>query len=74
MPSAADSLQQGPMPENEQERAILLWLREHGETYVNDLAAALDLDLSAVLNDLMNLELDGFVESLFGKQYRAVSE
>lgn len=74
LPSAADSLQQGPMPENEQERAILLWLREHGETHVNDLAAALDLDLSAVLNDLMNLELDGFVESLFGKQYRAVSE
>ncbi len=72
--SASESTYQGPMPENEQERAIVLWLRSHGETHVNDLAAALDLDLSTVLNDLMNLELDGFVESLFGKQYRAVSE
>lgn len=61
-----------PLPEDAEERAIVAFLREHGDTYADDIAAALDLDLSALLSALTILELDGYVESLFGKQYRAV--
>lgn len=64
--------QEGPMPESERECSILRWLRAHGDAHVNDIADALDLPLGDVLEDLMTLELDGYVESLFGKQYRAV--
>ena len=39
---------------------------------MNDIADGLDLALGDVLEDLMSLELDGYVESLFGKQYRAL--
>ena len=61
-----------PLPEDEEGRAIVAFLRTHGDTYADDIAAALDLDLSALLSALTMLELDGYVESLFGKQYRAV--
>lgn len=61
-----------PMPDSERECNILNWLRTHGDAHVNDIADALDLTLGDVLEDLMSLELDGYVESLFGKQYRAV--
>ncbi len=61
-----------PMPESERECSIYNWLCEHGDTHVNDIADALDLALGDVLEDLMSLELDGYVESLFGKQYRAL--
>ncbi len=62
----------GPMPESERECSILQFLRTHGDTHVNDIADGLDLALGDVLEDLMSLELDGYVESLFGKQYRAL--
>ena len=62
----------GPLPEEESAAAIVRYLRAHGETYADDLASALDMDLSALLSELTMLELDGFVESLFGKVYRAV--
>ena len=52
--------------------ACTFCLRQNGDTYADDIAAALDMDLSALLSALTLLELDGFVESLFGKQYRAV--
>lgn len=76
-PSAALSSDQpaaeeGNMPESERECSILRWLRMHGDAHVNDIADALDLPLGDVLEDLMTLELDGYVESLFGKQYRSV--
>lgn len=61
-----------PLPEDEDGSVIVRYLRENGDTHADDLAAALDMDLSAVLIALTDLELDGFVESLFGKQYRAV--
>ncbi len=61
-----------PLPESERECSIYIWLQEHGDTHVNDIADALDLSLGDVLEDLMSLELDGYVESLFGKQYRAL--
>lgn len=61
-----------PLPEDADARAVVAYLREHGDTYADDIAAALDLDLSALLSILTELELDGFAESLFGKQYRAV--
>ena len=61
-----------PLPEDEEGQAIVAFLRKNGDTYADDIAAALDLDLSALLSALTMLELDGFVESLFGKQYRAV--
>ena len=60
------------MPESERECSILQFLRTHGDTHVNDIADGLDLALGDVLEDLMSLELDGYVESLFGKQYRAL--
>lgn len=62
----------GPLPESEEGQQIVRYLRSHGPTHVNDLAAALDLDLSLVLGTLTLLELDGFAESVFGKQYRAL--
>lgn len=61
-----------PLPESEEGKAVVQFLREHGDTYADDIARAVDLDLSALLSLLTELELDGFVESLFGKQYRAV--
>lgn len=67
-PSAAEE----PLPDDAEERAIVQFLRENGNTYADDIAAALDLDLSALLSALTVLELDGYVESLFGKHYRAV--
>jgi predicted Rossmann fold nucleotide-binding protein DprA/Smf involved in DNA uptake len=68
-PAAAD---ERPLPEDEMQRAIVQFLRENGDTYADDIASALDLDLSALLSALTELELDGYAESLFGKQYRAV--
>ncbi len=61
-----------PLPEDAEAAAVVKYLRAHGDTYADDIAAALDMDLSALLSTLTELELDGFVESLFGKQYRAV--
>lgn len=61
-----------PLPDSERACSIYQWLRAHGDTHVNDIADALDLNLGDVLEDLMTLELDGYVESLFGKQYRAL--
>lgn len=61
-----------PLPEEAEAAAVVQFLRAHGDTYADDIAAALDMDLSALLSTLTELELDGFVESLFGKQYRAV--
>lgn len=63
---------EGPLPDDAEGRAIVQFLRENGNTYADDIAAALDLDLSALLSALTVLELDGYVESLFGKHYRAV--
>ena len=60
-----------PLPEDETGRAIVQYLRECGDTYADDIAAALDMDLSTLLSELTLLELDGFVETLFGKHYRA---
>ena len=60
-----------PEPESEAGQRIVLFLREHGETYADDIAAALDMDLSELLSELTVLELDGFVQTLFGKRYRA---
>lgn len=59
------------LPESEDGRAIVQYLRECGESYADDIAAALDMDLSTLLGELTMLELDGFVETLFGKHYRA---
>lgn len=61
-----------PQPETESGRAIVDYLRDNGDVYADDIAAALDMELSALLSELTVLELDGFVESLFGKVYRAV--
>jgi len=74
-PAPAEPVHSGaetPMPEDPQEQAIVRYLTEHGDTYADDIAEALDMDLSELLNTLLSLELSGFVESLFGKQYRAV--
>lgn len=59
------------LPESDAGRAIVQYLRECGESYADDIAAALDMDLSTLLSELTMLELDGFVETLFGKHYRA---
>ncbi len=61
-----------PLPEDETERQIVEFLRRNGPTYADDIARALDIDLSDMLSTLTGLELDGYIESLFGKQYRAV--
>lgn len=61
-----------PLPESETGRAIVQYLRECGDTYADDIAAALDMDLSTLLSELTLLELDGFVETLFGKHFRAI--
>ena len=61
-----------PLPEDADAQAVVRYLREHGDTYADDIAAALDLDLSSLLSILTELELEGWAESLFGKQYRAV--
>lgn len=60
-----------PLPESEEGRQIVQFLRKHGDTYADDIAAALDMDLSLLLSELTMLEMDGFVETLFGKRYRA---
>ena len=60
-----------PLPESEAGSAIVQYLRECGDSYADDIAAALDMDLSTLLSELTMLELDGFVETLFGKHYRA---
>ncbi len=62
----------GPLPESEEQREIVCYLREHGDTHINDIAAALDIELSALLSAMTILELDGYVETLFGAIYRAV--
>ena len=61
-----------PLPDSETGCLIVQYLRECGDTYADDIAAALDLDLSTLLSELTLLELDGFVETLFGKHYRAI--
>lgn len=61
-----------PLPESEEQREIVCYLREHGDTHINDIAAALDIELSALLSAMTILELDGYVETLFGAIYRAV--
>lgn len=61
-----------PLPDSEPGRAIVQYLREHGDTYADNIAAALDLDLSILLSEMTLLELDGFVETLFGKHFRAI--
>ena len=58
-------------PESEEGKQIVRYLRENGETYADDIADALDMDLSALLSELTVLELDGYVQTLFGKRYRA---
>ncbi len=64
--------QDAPLPDDEDGKRIVLFLREHGDTYADDIADALDMDLSVLLSALTMLELEGFVDSLFGKQFRAV--
>lgn len=59
------------LPETEEGRAVYEYLVQHGDTYADDIADALDLNLSDLLEILTELELDGFAETLFGKQYRA---
>ena len=61
-----------PLPDDAEAAAVVRYLRAHGDIYADDIAAALDMDLSVLLSTLTELELDGFAESLFGKQYRAV--
>lgn len=68
---AAPAAAEQPLPEDETGIAIVAFLRQHGDTHADDIAAALDMELSQLLSELTMLELDGFVESLFGKQYRA---
>ena len=70
-PAPAPQKKSAPLPDDPQERRIVEYLRAHGDTHADDLAAALDIDLSEMLNALLSLEISGFVESLFGKQYRA---
>ena len=72
VPAASAEEPEQPLPDDEEGAAIVRYLRENGDTYADDIAAALDMDLSALLSNLTMLELEGFVESLFGKQYRAV--
>ena len=60
------------LPEDETGQQIVEFLRRNGPTYADDIARALDIDLSDMLSTLTGLELDGCIESLFGKQYRAV--
>ena len=71
-PAPAPPKKEAPLPESPEEQKIVRYLREHGFTYADDLADALDMDLSDLLDALLSLELQGFVETLFGKQYRAV--
>ncbi|MBR4201325.1 MAG: DNA-processing protein DprA [Oscillospiraceae bacterium] len=66
-PSGTDAA----LPEDPDARRIVEFLRQSGECYADDIAAALDMDLSQLLSILTLLELDGYAESLFGKQYRA---
>ena len=70
--SAVKSAASAVLPDSETGIRIVEYLRANGETYADDIAAALDLDLSELLAELTVLELDGFAESLFGKHYRAL--
>lgn len=71
-PVSAQNTAEQPLPEDDDGRAIVAFLRQNGDTYADDIALALDMDLSQLLSALTMLELDGFVESLFGKCYRAI--
>lgn len=57
------------LPDSEAGAEIVRFLREHGGTDADTLAEVLDIDLSTLLSTLTLLELEGFVTSLFGKQY-----
>ena len=70
--SAVQPATSAAAPDSENGIRIVEYLRAEGDTYADDIAAALDLDLSELLAELTVLELDGFVESLFGKHYRAL--
>lgn len=59
------------LPDTDEKCAIVKYLRENGDTHINDLADALDMDLSTLLSELVMLELEGYVETLFGSSYRA---
>ncbi len=67
-----DTAEPQPLPEDETEAKVVAFLREKGQIHVNTLAEALDMEMSALLSTLTVLELDGYVESVFGKQYRAL--
>lgn len=68
----ADEATDATLPETDEMRTIVQFLRKHGEAHINELAASLDMDLSTLLSCLTMLEMDGFVESLFGSIYRAL--
>ena len=70
-PEPAPAPENSNLPEDADERRIVEYLRQFGDTYADDLASALDMDLSQMLSLLTELELNGYVDTLFGKHYRA---
>jgi DNA processing protein len=54
------------------EETILQYLREHGETTIDDLCFAVKMPVSEVSTFLLTLELMGGVRSLPGKVYKAI--
>lgn len=63
--------QRTDLPEDADFAEIVRYLREHGATDVDVLADQLHMEMSDLLNSLTLLELDNYITSLFGRQFRA---
>ncbi len=57
---------------NDEEKKIVEFLTVNGESYLDEISVSLDLSIGKVSATLLNLEFQGMVRSLPGKQYRAV--
>jgi DNA processing protein len=55
---------------NEQEKRILSYLSEEGETALDHLSLSLDIPVAKLSASLLNLEFNGLVKPLPGKYYR----
>jgi DNA processing protein len=55
-----------------EEQKIISFLREKGEAYLDEISVFLDVSVGKVSANLLNLEFNGLVRSLPGKQYQAL--
>jgi DNA processing protein len=57
---------------NVEEKQVIDYLTKNGESYLDEISAVLNISVGKVSATLLNLEFQGMVRSLPGKQYQAV--